>query len=166
MMDEGITYAALVLFGRSRSLGRLIGQVEVVFEYRSTEATGPAQDRVDNRMGFFLFQDDLWNRIDLRNDKQSYQDGLFRYEIPTFDEMVIREAVLNAVCHRDYRLGGSIFIRQYPKRLEVVSPGGFPAGVTPENILDPAKPPQPQARRGLRQVRACRKIRAGHESDF
>jgi ATP-dependent DNA helicase RecG len=140
MMDEGITYAALVLFGRSRSLGRLIGQVEVVFEYRSTEATGPAQDRVDNRMGFFLFQDDLWNRIDLRNDKQSYQDGLFRYEIPTFDEMVIREAVLNAVCHRDYRLGGSIFIRQYPKRLEVVSPGGFPAGVTPENILDQQNP--------------------------
>ena len=140
MMDGGITFAALILFGESKALGRLFGQAEVVFEYRSSEATGPAQDRVDNRRGFFLFQDDLWNRIDLRNDKQSYQDGLFRYEIPTFDEMVIREATLNAVCHRDYRLGGSVFIRQYPKRLEVVSPGGFPAGVTPENILDQQNP--------------------------
>lgn len=140
VMDGGITYAALILFGTSRALGRLLGQAEVVFEYRSTEATGPAQDRVDYRMSFFLYQDDLWNRIDLRNDKQSYQDGLFRYEIPTFDEMVIREAVLNAVCHRDYRLGGSVFIRQYPKRLEVVSPGGFPAGVTPENVLDQQNP--------------------------
>lgn len=140
MMDGGITFAALILFGESKALGRLFGQAEVVFEYRSSEATGPAQDRVDNRRGFFLFQDDLWNRIDLRNDKQSYQDGLFRYEIPTFDEMVIREATLNAVCHRDYRLGGSVFIRQYPKRLEVVSPGGLPAGVTPENILDQQNP--------------------------
>jgi ATP-dependent DNA helicase RecG len=54
--------------------------------------------------------------------------------------MVIREAVLNAVCHRDYRLGGSVFIRQYPKRLEVASPGGFPAGVAPENILEQQNP--------------------------
>lgn len=140
MIDEGITYAALILLGESNALGRFLGQAEVVFEYRSSEATGPAQDRVDSRRGFFLFQEDLWNRIDLRNDKQSYQEGLFRYEIPTFDEMVIREAVLNAVCHREYRLGGSVFIRQYPKRLEVVSPGGFPAGVTTENILDQQNP--------------------------
>lgn len=48
---------------------------------------------------------------------------------------VVREAILNAVSHRDYRLSGSVFIRQYPKRIEIVSPGGFPVGITPENIL-------------------------------
>lgn len=140
MIEDGITYAALILFGERAALGRFLGQAELVFEYRSIEASGPPQDRIDHRMGFFLFQEDLWQRIDLRNDKQSYQDGLFRYEIPTFDETVIREAILNAVCHRDYRLGGSIFVRQYAKRLEVVSPGGFPAGVTPENVLDQQNP--------------------------
>jgi ATP-dependent DNA helicase RecG len=49
--------------------------------------------------------------------------------------VAIREAVLNAVCHRDYRLSGSVFVRQFPRRLEIVSPGGFPTGVTPANIL-------------------------------
>ncbi len=55
--------------------------------------------------------------------------------MPTFNERAIREAMLNAVSHRDYRNAGSVFVRQYPRRLEIVSPGGFPAGITPENAL-------------------------------
>jgi ATP-dependent DNA helicase RecG len=56
-------------------------------------------------------------------------------EIPTFSERPVREAVLNAVTHRDYRHGGSIFIRHFPRKLVIESPGGFPPGITPENIL-------------------------------
>lgn len=56
-------------------------------------------------------------------------------DVPTFNEDVVREAILNAVCHRDYQSPGSIFIRQFPRSLEVLSPGGFPQGVTIENIL-------------------------------
>jgi ATP-dependent DNA helicase RecG len=47
----------------------------------------------------------------LRNDTQSYQDGLFRMDLLTFDEVPVREALLNAIAHRDYRLGGSVFVR-------------------------------------------------------
>jgi ATP-dependent DNA helicase RecG len=78
----------------------------------------------------------LGHLINLRNDKQHYQDGLFMLDIPTFNEGAVREAILNAVAHRDYRHPGSIFIRQFPRRIEIVSPGGFPQGITPENILD------------------------------
>jgi len=56
------------------------------------------------------------------------------------DEVSVREALLNAVAHRDYRLGGSVFVRQHPQRLEVVSPGGLPMGITPANILDQQNP--------------------------
>lgn len=73
--------------------------------------------------------------INLRNEVQHYQEGLFVWDIATFNEKVVREAVLNAVSHRDYRLNGSVFIRQYPKKIEIVSPGGFPPGITPDNIL-------------------------------
>ena len=52
----------------------------------------------------------------------------------------MREALLNAVAHRDYRLGGSVFVRQYGQRLEIVSPGGLPPGITAENILDQQNP--------------------------
>lgn len=140
MVGEHVNVAALILFGTRPTLGRYLPQAEVIFEYRSSEASGPAQDRVEFREGFFLFHDAIWQRINLRNDRQSYQDGLFRYDIPTFDETSIREALLNAVAHRDYRLSGSIFVRQYARRLEIVSPGGFPPGITPENILDQQNP--------------------------
>ena len=138
--SRGITYAALVLFGRREALGRLLGQAEVIFEYRSTEASGPAQQREEFRQGFFSFFDRLWELINLRNDRQHYQDGLFVMDVPTFDERVVREAVLNAVSHRDYQLGGPVFVRQYPYRLVVDSPGGFPPDITLDNILDRQSP--------------------------
>ena len=136
IMEGRITYAALILFGTHRALGRHLAQSEVVFEYRSTDASGPAQQRKEYRQAFFSFYDDLWNTINLRNDLQHYQDGLFIWDIPTFEERSVREAILNAVSHRDYRLGGSVFVRQYPRRFLIESPGGFPPGITLENVLD------------------------------
>ncbi len=129
------TYAALVLLGKGSSLGRLLGHAEVIFEYRASEASGPPQQRKEYRQGFLLFQDDLWDTINVRNEVQHFQYGLFIFDVPTFNQSVLREAILNAVSHRDYRLEGSIFIRQYARRIEVVSPGGFPPGITEENCL-------------------------------
>jgi len=106
-----------------------------VFEYRSSEASIQFQQRKEFREGFFLFDEELWKTINLRNEVQHYQEGLFVWDIQTFNEKVVREAILNAVSHRDYRFHGSVFIRQYPKKIEIVSPGGFPPGITPENIL-------------------------------
>jgi ATP-dependent DNA helicase RecG len=132
---EGLTYAGLILFGKREALSRLLAQAEVIFEYRSSDTTGPPQYRQEFREGFFNFYDDLWKLINLRNDRQHFQDGLFVWDILTFNESAVREVILNAVSHRDYRMGGSVFVRQYPRRLESVSPGGFPPGITPENIL-------------------------------
>jgi ATP-dependent DNA helicase RecG len=140
LVDGKLNYAALILFGTSRALGRHLAQAEVIFEYRPTEQSGPAQDRQEYRRGFFTYYDELWNRINLRNDKQDYQEGFFVHPIATFNERPIREAILNAVSHRSYQHGGSIFIRQYPRRLEIDSPGGLPWGITVDNILDRQNP--------------------------
>jgi ATP-dependent DNA helicase RecG len=134
------TYAALLLFGTRAALGKRLPQAEIVFEYRSSESAGPAQDREEYREGFLLFHDRLWQRINQRNDKQSVREGFFSTDILTFDEGSIREAALNAVCHRDYRPQASVFVRQFARRLEVISPGGFPPGVTLQNILDQQRP--------------------------
>ena len=140
LVDNKLTYAALILFGTHKALGRYLAQSEVIFEYRSSDASGPAQQRKEFRLGFFSFYDALWELINLRNDKQHFQSGLFVLDVPTFSERVVREAVLNAVSHRDYQLGGSVFIRQYPRRLLIESPGGFPVGINERNILDRQSP--------------------------
>lgn len=51
-----------------------------------------------------------------------------------YPERVIKEAIVNAVVHRDYRLNRDIFVRIFDDRIEVESPGVFPGGITPANI--------------------------------
>lgn len=135
VLDGEVTYAALVLLGSHRALGKHLPHAEVIFEYRSNESSTPFQQRREFREGFFAFDEELWNVIDARNEVYQYEEGFFVGDIPTFDRRIVREALLNAVSHRDYRNGGATFVRQFPEKLEVVSPGGFTAGVTPENIL-------------------------------
>jgi ATP-dependent DNA helicase RecG len=163
IVDGQLTYAALILFGRKEALGKFLPQSEVIFEYRSTETPGPAQDRVEYRQGFFSFYDELWNKINQRNDTQHYQEGLFMVDVPTFNEGAIREALLNAVSHREYRDSRSVFIRQYQRRIEIVSPGGFPPGITPDNILDRQ---HPRNRRLAEAFQKCGLVeRAGQGAD-
>jgi ATP-dependent DNA helicase RecG len=141
LRDEGqLTRGSIILLGTKAAVTRLLPSAEIVFEYRSSRTSIAAQQRMEFRQGFFGFYQDLWQAINARNDQQSFQDGLFRIDVPTFEESVVREALLNAVCHRDYRLGGSIFVKQSPRELTIISPGGFPAGVTVENVLDRQMP--------------------------
>lgn len=135
LVGGGVTYAALILLGTREALGRHMGQAEIIFEYRSSEVPGPAADRREFRQGFLPALDEIWQAVNLRNDMQHFQQGLFVWDVPTFNERAVREAVLNGVSHRDYRHGGSVFVRQYPRRIEIVSPGGLPPGITPDNIL-------------------------------
>lgn len=135
LVDGRLNYAALILLGTHDALGKQLAQAEIVFEYRANEAPGPAAARQEIRQGFLPVLDEVWRLINLRNDLQHFQQGLFVWDVPTFNERAIREALLNAVSHRDYRSGGSVFVRQYPRRIEIVSPGGFPPGITRENIL-------------------------------
>ena len=133
--DKGVTYAALVLFGTKDGLRKYLAQAEVIFEYRSKNSAGPAQQREEFLTGFFNYYDRIWELVNLRNDKQHYYEGFVILDILTFNEKVVREAVLNAVSHRNYQMPGSIFVRQYSDRLVVESPGGFPSGITLDNIL-------------------------------
>ncbi len=139
-VDGKPTYASLILLGTAKALSRHLAQAEAVFEYRSSEASIAYQQRQEFRLGFFLWFDDIWKLINLRNDVQQFREGLFKYDISTFDEDSVREAVLNAVSHRDYRNGGSIWIKQSPRHLDIESPGGFPEGITPDNMRERQKP--------------------------
>ncbi|MFH0989739.1 MAG: RNA-binding domain-containing protein [bacterium] len=133
-------YAALILLGKRESLGRLLANAEIVYEFRLEESAIQHDAREEFRNGFLAIQDKLWETINKRNGVQHIQDGLFVRDIQNFNEEVVRESLLNAVCHRDYRLGSSVFIRHSPKLLVIENPGGFPAGVTAENILTKQNP--------------------------
>ncbi len=63
--------------------------------------------------------------------------GLEREEQTEYPQAAIREALVNAVAHRDYRLRGRrIEVRMFTDRLEIISPGGLPGYITLDNIVD------------------------------
>jgi ATP-dependent DNA helicase RecG len=68
--------------------------------------------------------------------KQALLDGFVRQDVLEYPEFAYREAIVNAVAHRDYELEGShIQIRLFADRLEIQSPGGLGGNLTVENIV-------------------------------
>ena len=78
--------------------------------------------------------------------------GLEREETFEYPQFAVREAIVNAICHRDYRIKGRrIEVRMYSDRLEVISPGGLPGFITVENIVDEHFSRNPRIVNGLFQ---------------
>jgi len=78
--------------------------------------------------------------------------GLKREEKSEYPSFAVREALVNAVCHRDYRLTGRrIEVRMFDDRMEVISPGGLPGYITVDNIVEEHFSRNPRLVNGLFQ---------------
>ena len=77
----------------------------------------------------------VWQEVPDFRERYELPDGLYRQHIPAFDEIVVRELLVNALVHRPYTQRGDIFLSLHPDRLEIVNPGPLPLGVTPQNVL-------------------------------
>lgn len=92
-------------------------------------------DRADGYDALPIALERIFDRIMADNPITTIRQGLFHFEIRTYPEIALREALLNAFVHADYRLHGPTLIKQFRNRLEISNPGGLPGGITPENIL-------------------------------
>lgn len=77
----------------------------------------------------------VWQEVPDFRERYELPDGLYRQNVPAFDEIVVRELLVNALVHRPYTQRGDIFLNLHPDRLEVVNPGPLPLGVSPQNVL-------------------------------
>lgn len=77
----------------------------------------------------------VWQEVPDFRERYELPDGLYRQTVPAFDEIVVRELLVNALVHRPYTQRGDIFLNLHPDRLEVVNPGPLPLGVSPQNVL-------------------------------
>ena len=88
------------------------------------------------------------------NPITTFRQGMFHFEYRTWPEIAMREALMNALCHADFRIAGPVMVKVYGDRLEISNNGGFIAGITPENILH-----HPPAARNLLMVEALTRLR-------
>jgi len=109
---------------------------------RREEITGPLPRLIEASWNF------VWSEMAV----SAVVKGLEREERTEYPQFAVREAIVNSICHRDYRLRGRrIEIRMYSDRLEVISPGGLPGFITVENIKDEHFSRNPRIVNGLFQ---------------
>jgi ATP-dependent DNA helicase RecG len=129
-----VTRAGLLLFGRDQVLSDLCPQHQLHYVYQTSETKASRNDSYRCALLQVL------ERVEQAftgpaNPEQEVSVGLFKLRIPAFPVDAVREAVLNAVTHRDYSDPGEVLVRHTLRELVITNPGGFLAGITTKNIL-------------------------------
>lgn len=89
----------------------------------------------DHALSPIELPDAIWEEIPDFRESYEFPEGMFRTQVPAYEEAVVRELLVNALVHRPYTQRGDIYLNLHPDRLEVVNVGRLPIGVTPSNIL-------------------------------
>ena len=128
-----LSRAGLLLAGKEEALREYVPSYG--WTHLRMQGDTEYSDRMEGRDAIPVALTRITDRIMADNPITTVQHGLFHFEYRAFPEIALREVLLNAFCHANYRLPGPILIRQAKDRLEIGNPGGFIAGISPENIL-------------------------------
>ena len=126
------TLTGLLLVGRESVLQQRVATHELAFQVLAQQAV-----RFNEFRRFPLLKALDWLETNFRpyNPEQELQVGLFRVPVPLVDMAAFREAVANALIHRDYHRMGAVHVRLEDEALVVSNPGGLVDGVTLANLL-------------------------------
>jgi len=103
-----LTAGALLLFGRSEALRRHVPTHEVAFQV--LDGTAVSVNEIE-RFPLLRWAEELGDRFRSRNFYEDVQLGLFRLSVPAYPEESFREAVANALVHRDYTRLGAVHVQ-------------------------------------------------------
>lgn len=157
MTEDGTpTVAGMLLFGKHPQT--FLPQSGIIFvkflgkEARGRDGMAGYGRRVEIEGPLAHMVERAWNLVMEETKVEAVVTGLRRKEMPEYPRFAVREALVNAVCHRDYRLSGRrVEVRLYDDRLEVISPGGLPGYITLDNIVEEHFSRNPRVVSGLFQ---------------
>lgn len=140
--DRLPTLTGLLVIGREHALRELVSSHELAFQVLEREDV-----RVNEFRRFPLLKMLEWLETNFKayNPEREVQVGLFRVPVPKVDMGAFREAVANALVHRDYHKLGAVHVRLDDLGLTISNPGGLVEGVTLNNLLSTEpRPRNPQ----------------------
>ena len=126
------TLTGLLVIGREAALREFVPTQELAFQVLEQEDI-----RFNEFRRFPLLKALEWLETNFRpyNPEREIQVGLFRVPVPMVDMGAFREAVANALVHRDYHKLGAVHVRLDDQGLTISNPGGLVEGVTLNNLL-------------------------------
>lgn len=128
---------AVLLFGSRNALDRWAPTAECLFQ---DTRTNYESENVSLRLPLLAAAEALERRIEVRNASAQILMGMVRVDVPQLASTTVREVIANALVHRSYADLGPVLVQFGDDALTVTSPGGFPAGVTLDNLLDQSRP--------------------------
>ena len=141
LLRDGVLFrAAAVLFGNSERLEFELPQCLLrVARFRGIDRSEFLDNRQFNGNAFVLLSHAERFLRDTLPIASRFESGrIQRIDEPLYPPLATREAVANALCHRDYALGGgSVGLAVYDDRLEVTSTGPLHFGLTPAALFGP-----------------------------
>ena len=138
LRDGALCRAAAVLFGTTDRLEFEMPQCLLrVARFRGLDRTEFLDNRQFNGNAFTLLRDaERFLRDTLPIAGRIEPERFERIDEPLYPPLATREALANALCHRDYAIGGgSVGVAVYDDRLEVTSTGALHFGLTPEKLF-------------------------------
>jgi ATP-dependent DNA helicase RecG len=126
------TLLGVLIAGKQSALRRLVPTHEVAFQVLDGEEVRTNEFSRAPLLHIVEWLDTLFKPLNPENEIQA---GLFRVPVPRVDARAYREAIANALTHRDYTRLGAVHVRLNGDALTVSNPGGFVEGVTLANIL-------------------------------
>lgn len=126
------TVTGLLILGQERALRAHLPTHEVAFQ-----VLDGTEVRVNPFFRFPLLRtfEYLSEQFDVRYEERELDAGLFRVPVPNFDRRAFREALANALIHRDYARMGAVHMLWENDGISLSNPGGLVEGVTLENLL-------------------------------
>jgi ATP-dependent DNA helicase RecG len=134
VVDNRVCNAGLLMFGRTEDLRRLLPQHELILVIHQTPVEIQREILKQPLLSMLQRVTDILLLPEL-NPTQQLPVDMFILEVPRYPKEVLREALLNAVVHRDYTEQGQVYVRVEREHLTFSNPGGFIGGITPKNIL-------------------------------
>jgi len=135
-------YAGLLLLGREEKLRRLIPTHEAAFQALDGQGNVHVNDFFHGALLAAI--EDIQQRFDARVNEQEVMVGMFRLPVPEYGRIAFREALLNALLHRDYSQMGTVFVQWQHDHMLMTNPGGLPEGITLQNFLTHEPKPRNQ----------------------
>jgi len=133
------TLAGLLLVGKEAPLREHVPAHEVAFQVLHGSDVAVNEFR---RWPLLRVHEWLMQALDVRNEEQELMVGSVRIGVPRYDRRGIREAINNALIHRDYTRLGAVHVQLHDNHVQVSSPGGFVTGVSVGNLLAAAPRPR------------------------
>jgi ATP-dependent DNA helicase RecG len=133
LKGDYLTRGSLLLVGKSEVISKYIPQHR--WSYRKMISDTDYSHRDDGTHSIPIALHELERYIAVDNPMVTVESGLVHPEFSTYPTIALREALLNAFGHRDYRMNGTIMLKQFKDKVVLTNPGEFIGGITPHNIL-------------------------------